>query len=55
MKNDPRFHPHTLFPKRNATLKKITELALAEMGFQLFRESGGKMCTQIFEYFEKTV
>ncbi len=39
----------------NATYKEITELALAPMGFQLFRESRGKMCTQIIEYPEKTV
>ncbi len=55
MKNDPRFHSHTLFPKRNATLKKNMELALAAIGFQLFCESLGKMCTQITEYPEKTV
>ena len=55
MKNDPKFHSHTLFPKRNATFKKITELALAAMGFQLFRESCGKIGTQIIEYPEKTV
>ena len=53
-KNDPRFHSHTLFPKRNATFKKIAELALAAMGFQLFRQSRGKMCTQTIEYPGKT-
>ena len=55
MKNDPSFHSYTLFPKRNATIKKIAEFALAAMGFQLFCENHGKMCTQIIEYTEITV
>ena len=56
MKNDRRFHAHTLFQKRGATFKKITELAaLAAMGFQLFRESLGKVYAQIIEYPEKTI
>ncbi len=55
MKNDPRFHSHTLFSKRKATFKTITEFALAAMGFQLFRENHGKMCTQIIDYTEINV
>ena len=53
MKKDPRFNSLTLFPKRNATFKKNTELALAAMGFQLFGESCTKMHAQIIEYPEK--
>ena len=44
-------HSHTLFPKRKATFKKITEFALAARGFQLFCENQGK----ISEYTEITV
>ena len=53
MKNDPSFHWHTIFPKRNATFKKITKFALAAMEFQQFCENHGKMCTQIIEYTEE--
>ena len=55
MKNGPKFHSHTLFPKRIATFEKITEFALAAIGFQLFRERHEKMCTQIIECTEKTL
>ncbi len=55
MKNGPKFHSPTLFPKRNATFEKITEFALAAMGFQLFCESHGKMGTQIIECTDKTI
>ncbi len=48
MKNDPKFHSHTLFSKRNASFKKITEFALVAMGFKLFCDFAEETCAQTF-------